>query len=107
MGKVVQPPEGCSRFLAVFTWTHQEDQTAKKKFELGTTALFKGTDIDASTAQAYYCTGARTMVVIGYVKACNHCGIEKFCSRVIFGTPIQANVYYAVESNELGNVFLH
>jgi hypothetical protein len=105
MGKVFESVKGHSRFLAVFTWTHQEDEVAKKKFQKGA-ALYNGTGIDEKTAQAYYCTGARTMVVIGYVDDSLGYGIEKFCSKVIFGTAIQVNVYYAVESHELEKVFL-
>ncbi len=91
--------QGYYRFVAIFTWTGEEDKVVLERFtpyighnfppEMG---------IDSTTAQFYYLTGSRTELVIGYTNSA--AGLERFCASIYYGTDIKIKVYHAVEGWE-------
>ena len=100
--------KGYYPFVAIFTWTHQEDLVALDRFQNALRwfekyqAKEKLPGIDPQTAQTYYLTGARTFVIIGYTNSPRE--LQSFCSSIIFNTAIQANFHHAVEAHELEEV---
>ncbi len=91
--------KGYYRFVVLFTWSGQEDTVAIQKLSPYIGHQFPSEmEIDKDTAQFYYLTGARTVLVIGYTKSA--AGLQRFCSSVIRNTLINANVYHAVEGYE-------
>ncbi len=126
--------EGKYRFIAVVTWTGQDDKIAAERFSKWfqmiddpqnpgnqIPEILKNTGIDYKTAQGYYLTAARTFMLIGYIQSQitlakdpnsdkkieigGPTGLQRFCARMINGTAIQANFYHAVDTEELQNVF--
>ena len=91
--------EGYYRFVAIFTWTGQEDKVVLERFKPYIGHNFPAEmGIDPETAQFYYLTGARTEVVIGYTNS--GMGLAKFSASITYGTDIKANIYHAVEGWE-------
>jgi hypothetical protein len=91
--------DGYYRFVAIFTWTGQDDKVALERLSpfIGHEKLSE-MGIDPETAQFYYLTGARTELVIGYTSSA--LALKKFHSAVCFGTNIEAKFYHAVEGYE-------
>lgn len=91
--------QGYYRFVAIFTWTGQDDRVAIERFRpyIGH-QLFSEVGIDPDTAQVYYLTGARTTLVIGYTNSSR--GLKQFYSSICFDTGIEAIFYHAVEGYE-------
>jgi hypothetical protein len=94
---------GFYRFVAIFTWTGQDDDVAFKRLLQYSFDRFNASGIHAKTTQGYYLTGARTVIVIGHVDSPIH--LQHFCSSIIRNTPIQANFYHAVETSEIQDAF--
>ncbi len=94
---------GFYRFVAIFTWTYQDDDVAFKRLLQYSFDRFNAVGIDAATTQGYYLTGARTVIVIGHVKS--PIALQNFCSSIIRNTPIQATFYHAVETGEIQDAF--
>jgi hypothetical protein len=92
--------DGYYRFVAIFTWTGQDDKVALERLSpfIGHEKLSE-MGIDPETYQTYYLTGARTELCIGYVKS--PMGLSKFSASVTYGTDIKANIYHAVEGWEI------
>ncbi len=109
MGFVAHVQDGYFRFVAMFTWPPQEDKVARERFRQlldrvdQLDELLAGTGILPGQSQAYILTGARTVLIIGYTNSGP--GLYSFCSSIMFNTAIQANIYHAVEANELKKVF--
>jgi hypothetical protein len=95
---------GYFRFVAIFTCTHQEDNEVRTRLLQFSKEAFTKVGIPWETSQGYYLTGARTVLVIGYVKS--PAALQAFCSLVIMNTAIQGTFYHAMETNELGEVGL-
>lgn len=92
--------QGYYRFVAMFTWTGQDDTVALQRLSPYIGHNFPPEmGIDRETAQFYYLTGARTVLVIAY--ASSGLGLQRFSSSVTFGTDIKANIYHAVEGWEV------
>ena len=90
---------GHYRFVAIFTWSGQEDKVAVERLRPYIGHKFpEKMGIESDTAQFYYLTGARTVLVIGYTKS--GIGLQQFCSSIIFGTDIKVSVHHAVEGYE-------
>jgi hypothetical protein len=91
--------EGYYRFVAIFTWTGQDDKVALERLSpfIGH-KLLSEMGIDPETYQTYYLTGARTELCIGYTNSA--AGLKRFHSAVCFGTNIEAKFYHAVEGYE-------
>jgi len=89
------------RFVAMFTWTSQEDEIAREQFKkwLDFDSLLKETEIVPKHTRAYSLIGARTVVVIGLAK--NMHGLHRYCSAITFKTGIEAEFYCAVDADEL------
>ncbi len=92
------PGEEYFRFVAIFTWTHQEDELAAKRF-LPYIQSFEGTGIHQETAVCLYLTGERTVIFSGYSNSAT--GLQRLCSGIIFNTPIQGRFYHAVDAVEI------
>jgi hypothetical protein len=93
--------KGYYRFVAIFTWPAGEDQTARDRLRYYFDNLDKlshETGIVPEFAEAYSLTGARTTIVIGYTNSAQ--GLYKYCESVIFNSPVEAEVYHAVEPFE-------
>lgn len=92
--------KGYYRFVAMFTWAGQDDTVALQRLSPYIGHKFPPQmGIDPETAQFYYFTGARTVLVIGYTNS--GAGLQRFSSSVTFGTDIKANIYHAVEGWEV------
>jgi hypothetical protein len=89
------------RFVAIFTWTSQEDEVAREQFKkwLDFDNLLKETEIVPKHTRAYSLIGARTLMVIGLAK--NMQGLHRYCSEITFKTGIEAKFYCAVDVDEL------
>ncbi|MBI4963823.1 MAG: hypothetical protein HY913_11155 [Desulfomonile tiedjei] len=97
--QVDQLPPEYYRFVVLFTWTGLEDNVAVQRLTPYVGHQFPPEmEIDSESAQFYYLTGARTVLVVGYTKS--GAGLQRFCSSVIRDTLINANVYHAVEGYE-------
>ena len=94
--------KGYYPFVAMFSWSYQDDLIAVDRLKQYLGTSYPDTGIDSETAQAYYLTGARTYLLIGYTNS--PIGLQRLCSSVIFNTPIQANIYHAVEAHQLLSV---
>jgi len=94
--------QGYFRFVAIFTWTYQEDAVVRSRLLQFSKEKFTKVGINWETTQGYYLTGARTVLVIGYVKS--PAALQAFCSLVVMNTAIQATFYHAIETNELEEV---
>ena len=92
--------DGYYRFVAIFTWTGQEDKVVLERLKpyIGHN-LPPEMGIDPETFQTYYLTGERTHLAIGYAKSA--LGLQKFTASVGYGTNIQVKVYHAVEGWEM------
>ena len=86
-------------FVAIFTWTGQDDRVAIERFRpyIGH-ELFAEVGIDPDSVQVYYLTGERTTLVIGYTNSAK--GLKQFYSSICFGKGIAAKFYHAVEGYE-------
>jgi hypothetical protein len=95
--------EGYYPFVAIFTWTYQEDKEMMKRLGKGMDYYY-GRGIHRDYTFNYYCTGARKLVVIGHTNS--NKDLQRFSSRFILGTPIQAEIYHAVDVKELPDCVL-
>jgi hypothetical protein len=93
---------GYFRFVAIFTWTYQEDDMASKRLLQWSKDGFTKVGIDWKTTRGYLLTGARTVIVIGH--AASPAALQAFSSLITMNTAIQATYYHALETNELPEV---
>ena len=94
--------KGYFRFVAIFTWTYQEDDVVSKRLLQWSKKAFTNVGINWETTQGYYLTGARTVLVIGYAES--PAALQAFSSLITMNTGIQATYYHALETNELEQV---
>ncbi len=89
------------RFIAIFTWTFQDDEVARERFKKWSDfdGLLEKTDIVPKHTRAYSLIGERTLIVIGLAK--NMHGLHQYCSEITFKTGIEARFYSAVDIDEL------
>lgn len=92
-------PQGYFRFVAILTWPPLDDNVARDRMKEYYNALAQEVGIDRTHTQAYNLTGARTFLIIGYAE--NGVALQKFISSIVFNTPIEAQVYHAVDANEI------
>ena len=95
--------KGYYPFVAIFKWTYQEDQEMKDRLGKGMDYYYGG-GIHRDYTFNYYCTGARTLVIIGHTNS--NKDLQRFSSRFILDTPIQAEIYHAVDVKELPHCVL-
>ena len=95
------PPE-FYRFLAMFSWHPPEDILALKRLkDLHDPENLKK-KFGIFNSQGFYLTGRRTFIFVGFTKAAIN--LQKLCSSVTFGIPIQAEVSHVVDAHELGEI---
>ena len=94
--------KGYYPFVAIFKWTHQEDGEMRDRLGKGMNHYY-GEGINKKCTFNYYCTGARTLVVIGHTNS--NMDLQRFSSRFIFGTAIEAEIHHAVDIKELPDCF--
>ncbi|MBW2285698.1 MAG: hypothetical protein JRF65_14015 [Deltaproteobacteria bacterium] len=89
--------EGHFPFVVMFSWDFEQDAEAVDKLGNIFDKLPEGIPRDG--VQAFYLTGARSMVVSGYTKS--PVQLQRFCSAMTFQSAIEADVFHAVEVHEL------
>jgi hypothetical protein len=90
--------QGYYPFIAIFKWTYEQDLDMKNRLGKGMDYYY-GKGIHRDYTFNYYCTGARKLVVIGHTNS--NKDLQSFSSKFILETPIQAEIYHAVDIKEL------
>jgi hypothetical protein len=104
--------KGHVRFVAQFTWAAIHWEQAKQVLDKYRDHA-DATGVDPITLQGYYVTSPGSTLPTKFVIIGLHAaqgenarfGLEMFCSRLIFGKPINASFHHTTEGKELKKVY--
>jgi len=91
--------DGYNPFVILFSWDFEADKEATLKMN---NLHEKFEEMGIQYGEGWYLTGNRTMIVLGYVRS--NIELQKLCLSVTYDTPIQADVYHAIDVHDLASV---